>query len=264
MSAPGAPSEALLDLLIQRATVGLDASEAAELRRRLQEEPGHDEEAMDASVAALQLLLDADPAPMPAALAARILERLPAAPSAAQGVAPARRQRARPLWLESLVGWSAGAFLLLAVAGWWPRLFGPHADRPDVPTRAALLASGRAIEAAWTPGPAAAGQVLSGDVVFDPQTQRGYLLFRGIPANDPRLAQYQLWIADAGRSRPEPVDGGVFDVPPTPGTPTGEVLIPFVAKLRVGRPAAFVVTVEAPGGVVVSRQEQVLALARVP
>ena len=41
------------------------------------------------------------------------------------------------------------------------------------------------------------------------------------------------------------------------------MIIPFEAKLPVGKPAAFVVTVEQPGGVVVSKQERVLALAQV-
>ncbi len=97
--------------------------------------------------------------------------------------------------------------------------------------------------------------------MFDPVTQQGYLRFRGIPANDPRLEQYQLWIADASRTPPEPVDGGVFNTPQS--TATGDVIIPFEAKLPVGKPAAFVVTVEQPGGVVVSKQERVLALAQV-
>jgi hypothetical protein len=43
----------------------------------------------------------------------------------------------------------------------------------------------------------------------------------------------------------------------------GEVLIPFEPRLPVHSPAAFVVTLEQPGGVVISRQEHVLALAKV-
>ena len=99
---------------------------------------------------------------------------------------------------------------------------------------------------------------LTGDVVFDPVTQRGYLRFRNLPANDPRRGQYQLWIVDGTRTQPPPVDGGVFDVPAA----GGEVLIPFQPRLPVGRAAAFVITLERPGGVVVSGQERVLAIAR--
>jgi hypothetical protein len=59
------------------------------------------------------------------------------------------------------------------------------------------------------------------------------------------------------------VDGGVFDVTPQ-ATASGDVIVPFRAKLPVGKAAAFVVTMEQPGGVVVSKQERVLALAKVP
>jgi len=163
--------------------------------------------------------------------------------------------------------WAAAACLVLAVAGWWPRLVGEAvvqqvALSPEQ-QRAALLSSGRALEASWSEGPATAGTPVVGDVVFDPVSQRGFLRFRGIPANDPRLAQYQLWIADSGRPQPEPVDGGVFDVAKSTSNLVGDVIIPFEAKLPVGKPAAFVVTLEQPGGVVVSRQERVMALAKV-
>src|SRR6185295_19400023 len=116
--------------------------------------------------------------------------------------------------------------------------------------RKAMLAEKSTLQVSLT---AASDKPLTGDVVFDPVRQIGFLRFQGIPANDPRLAQYQLWIADAGRRQPEPVDGGVFDVTPQ-ATASGDVIIPFRAKLPVGKPAAFVVTMEQPGGVVVSKQ----------
>jgi anti-sigma-K factor RskA len=69
-------------------------------------------------------------------------------------------------------------------------------------------------------------------------------------------AQYQLWIFDRQRDQAYPVDGGVFDV-----TSTGEVIVPIAAKLRVGDAALFAVTVERPGGVVVSRREHIVVTA---
>ena len=102
-----------------------------------------------------------------------------------------------------------------------------------------------------------AGSVeLSGDVVWDPATQRGFLHFSGLAPNDPAVHQYQIWIFDAGRDKRYPVDGGVFDVPAN----AGEVVIPIRASLMVRKPAAFAVTVEKPGGVVVSGREHVVAL----
>jgi hypothetical protein len=52
------------------------------------------------------------------------------------------------------------------------------------------------------------------------------------------------------------VDGGVFDVPAN----AGEVIIPIRAALMVRKPAAFAVTLEKPGGVVVSGREHVIVL----
>ncbi|MCU0709749.1 MAG: hypothetical protein MUF23_15805 [Pirellula sp.] len=46
--------------------------------------------------------------------------------------------------------------------------------------------------------------------------------------------------------------------------PTSEAIIAIHAKLRVNQPKAFAVTIEKPGGVVVSTQEQLPLLAVVP
>jgi len=260
--------EQLLDLLTKQAIEGLDQSEAATLQTLLQQYPAVNGDEFDASVAAILLSAQPDEA-MPAHLAAKIVADAPLQSSAGKTTnviaLPARKTSSR----SAAAGWwAAAASLLLAFIGWWPRLTGELVARPPAVAaltpeqqRNALLSSGRAIQASWSPGNDAAGNALVGDVVFDPVTQKGYLRFRGIPANDPRLAQYQLWIADSSRTPPEPVDGGVFNTPQS--TATGDVIIPFEAKLPVGKPAAFVVTVEQPGGVVVSKQERVLALAKV-
>ena len=76
--------------------------------------------------------------------------------------------------------------------------------------------------------------------------------------NDPKKAQYQLWVVDPTRDADAPVDGGVFDIP-TDGSP---VIVPIVAKLSLTKPQAFVITLEQPGGVVKSKQENVVALAK--
>jgi anti-sigma-K factor RskA len=122
--------------------------------------------------------------------------------------------------------------------------------------RDALLAQPESLKItlAATKDPAAAG--VSGDVVWDPVTQRGFLHFSGLKANDPSAHQYQLWIFDASRDKRYPVDGGVFDVPAN----AAEVVIPIRAALMVYKPAAFAVTVEKPGGAVVSDRGHVVAL----
>ena len=97
----------------------------------------------------------------------------------------------------------------------------------------------------------------SGSVIWSDQLQQGYMTLSGIPVNDPKKSQYQLWIVDPKRDE-APVDGGVFDIP-TDGSP---VVIPIAAKLALTHPQAFVITLEQPGGVVKSKQEQVVALAK--
>jgi len=96
-----------------------------------------------------------------------------------------------------------------------------------------------------------------GKVVWSDQLQQGFMTLSGIPVNDPGKAQYQLWIVDRKRDE-APVDGGVFDIP-TDGSP---VVIPISAKLALSNPEAFVITLEQPGGVVKSKQEKLVALAK--
>jgi hypothetical protein len=177
-------------------------------------------------------------------------------------------------------GWlAAAACLVLAIFGWERSPSPPVIPVAEVPTpspeiaapavppapptpaeeRAALLAKSDSLKIplAATKDPAAAG--MSGDVVWDPVTQRGFLHFTGLAANDPAVHQYQIWIFDAGRDKRYPVDGGVFDVPAN----AAEVVIPIRATLMVRKPAAFAVTVEKPGGVVVSGREHVVALGAI-
>jgi len=98
---------------------------------------------------------------------------------------------------------------------------------------------------------------MSGTVVWSDEFQEGYMSLTNLPVNDPALKQYQLWIVDPERDE-EPVDGGVFDISLSDGT----AIIPIRNPLVVTNPQAFVITLEQPGGVVVSKQEVVVALAK--
>lgn len=254
----------LLDLLARRATEGLSREEEAQLSSLLDAHPGVSADEFASTVATLDVVARPRDT-MPAVLRARVLAQSPAAANAALSSATVT-----PLTVRSCASssgwWAAAACFILAVAGWWPRVVSTPGLSPAAPAdaavaREALAARQNVLHVQLAAGPGAANTPLAGDVIFDPATQTGYLRFRGIPANDPRLAQYQLWIADGSRTQPEPVDGGVFDVPTA--IANGDVIIPFRAKLQVGAAAAFVITQEQPGGVVVSRQERVLALGRV-
>ena len=112
--------------------------------------------------------------------------------------------------------------------------------------REELVARPDTLTIAWQPPTEAGYENVTGDVVWNNETQSGYMRLVGLPANDASVAQYQLWIVDPERDE-RPVDGGVFDV-----GPGGEVIVPIDAKLDIIEPAAFAITLEKPGGVVVS------------
>lgn len=99
-------------------------------------------------------------------------------------------------------------------------------------------------------------EAMSGEVVWSDARQEGYLILSDLPANDPTSKQYQLWIVDPERDE-KPVDGGVFDIP----SGGGAIVISIRNPLVVREPKAFVITLEQPGGVVVSKQKEVVALA---
>jgi hypothetical protein len=242
----------LFDLLADRATQSLSPEEQVELAGLLREHPGVDPDALDRVAAALDLSLGATPTePLPELLRARI-ERAASGASVPRASASAQRSA-----LFGGVGWAVAAGLLLFLLG----RGGPPAPIPPPPAeaRAALLASApdaRAIAWTRTQDPAAASA--EGDVVWSDSRQEGYLRFRGLPANDARASQYQLWIFDAERDERYPVDGGVFDV-----AASGETVVTIRAKLPVARATLFAITVEKPGGVVVSDRSRLPLLAKV-
>lgn len=98
---------------------------------------------------------------------------------------------------------------------------------------------------------------LSGEVIWNDEKQEGYMSLENLAVNDPTKNQYQLWIVDPDRDE-LPVDGGVFDIT----LKDGKSIIPIRNALQVTKPAAFVITLEQPGGVVKSKQEVVVALAK--
>jgi hypothetical protein len=99
------------------------------------------------------------------------------------------------------------------------------------------------------------GEATKGRVLWSPELQKGALVVQGLAANDASESQYQVWIVDAQREG-SPVPGPVFDV-----AGEDEVLVAFDAVLVVGEPSAFLITVERPGGVVVSKQDRVVMVA---
>ena len=97
----------------------------------------------------------------------------------------------------------------------------------------------------------------SGDIVWSDTQQSGYMRLVGLPVNDPAKETYQLWIFDETQSDKTPIDGGTFDV-----NSAGEVIIPIDAKLRARNTKMYAITIEKPGGVVVSDRKKIVALAK--
>jgi hypothetical protein len=282
----GQPDEAMVDLAIKQVTEGLSPAEQRALDVMDSELASAYLKDLERAAAAVTLAGSAAEEPLPAALSARIAqqatEHFAAASkvadlSAARGAVSEKmrvHQSSAPGRAFGGYGWlAAAACLVLAIFGWerTPPPLAPVAvvtpapvvvppPQPAPPTaeeeRAALLAKTDSLKIPLgaTKDPAAAG--VTGDVVWDPVTQRGFLHFAGLAPNDPARHQYQIWIFDAERDKRYPVDGGVFDVPAN----ATEVVIPIRASLMVRKPAAFAVTLEKPGGVVVSGREHVVAL----
>jgi hypothetical protein len=280
----GQPDEAMLDLLIKQVTEGLSPAEQRTLDVMDTEVASAYQRDLERAAAAVTLAGSTGQPALPAALAEKLA--LQAADhfasagkvsdlGAARNAAAERTRATQPSSsrFTAYAGWlAAAACLVLAVFSWErsppppvavvmpsPVTVAPPPERP-APTaaeqREALLANADSLKISLgaTKDPGAAG--MTGDVVWDPVTQRGFLHFAGLAANDPAVHQYQIWIFDAGRDKRYPVDGGVFDVPAN----ANEVVIPIRATLMVRKPAAFAVTVEKPGGVVVSGREHVVAL----
>jgi len=267
-------NERLLDLLVKQATEGVTAVEQSELDGLLAKHADADPQLIERIAAAVTLASDLPDEPLPAALRARIeAQALRELPVASSNVTPIRsRSTARPSSAPGRLGWfAAAACVVLAVAAWWPRLLEivePPVQVTQVPPRAltpaeqrlALLQKGATLaRGEWSNTDDPVSQGVKGDVVWDNATQRGYIRFSGLAANDPKQSQYQLWIFDAKRDDRYPIDGGVFDIPPN----ATEVVVPINPKIAVHEPAMFAVTIEQPGGVVVSAREHVVALAKV-
>jgi anti-sigma-K factor RskA len=188
---------------------------------------------------------------------ARDADAQPPAPPTNLAAARAGRERA-PAGGGARAGWYAAAasFALALVLG--VQLLRAPGDAPNTvtaelapePAQAyAALASreeGDIFRWDWQPPSAPGFEQVRGDVVWDNATQTGYMRLVNMPVNDPSSSQYQLWIVDPTRDE-HPVDGGVFDI-----DARGEVIVPIDGKLAINAPAAFAITEEQPGGVVVS------------
>ena len=250
--------ERLLDLLAARATEGLSIAEQQEMDHLLAGQHAYSVDEFELAAAEIDVAFlggQTDTEEMPAALRQRILagarDHLPAKPGTVTpfpASEPEHTKGASPPWWT---GWVAAAAVLLVmiVAPWKTDPVDPAVPIPTLAEMRQQLIddSPDVLQVAWTPPEIEAYTGVTGDVVWSNRTQSGYMRLSGLPANLPSEAQYQLWIVDPARDQ-NPIDGGVFDI----AVAGGEVIVPIDAKLDVVDPKAFAITLEQPGGVVVS------------
>lgn len=251
---PGSPpaEQRMIDLLADRALFGLDTDEEKELTTLMETLPDADHDRLDRIAAALAVHW--------------IEPQTTAAPSLRRIV---RRQR--PL-LTALVAVAASVIAVTA----WPLLERkpePHSETPRVAdtfvrAREEMLDTVDDVIHLECHAITAADEVDSpnerarGDIVWSPSRQRGFLRIRGLPTNDPRQKQYQIWII-AGR-RTVPISCGVFDVRfPSGSNADGmEVVVPILPQEFVQGAMTFAITTEKPGGADAYASERTQAVAR--
>lgn len=265
--------EQFFDLLIKKAVYSLDEAEQRELDRL---DPGSAEDellSLEMTAAALSMIDSAADEPLPASLASKI-----EADSAKWVGDFAWPPKYNETETRKVTGWFGLLGWGVAVAACTLLVFNFYLTDVKVSPEAAMIASPvpsprtlsnaelrdelvrnvAVIRANWAPGNVKELRDVSGDVVWSDEKQVGYMRFRGLPVNDPTKEAYQLWIYDKTQDKTTPIDGGVFDV-----QSDGEVVIPIDAKLKAVEPGMFLLTIEKPGGVVVSKRERIAALATV-
>jgi len=259
------PRERAEELMISRALGMLDRQEEIELDSLLQLDPSLEDDRYELVAASLDLALDGDEKPMPTDLRNRLQADADVFFGVRQQaeirVLPPRRAKSpRP----KSAGWSllatAAVVLLMVWVGTTVIDGTPTMDGATLYDT--VVAKGDLVRWDWTgtEDPTVAGPEVSGDVVWSSDVQQGVMKIGGLAANDPDEFQYQLWIFDQSRDERYPVDGGVFDV----AERSDEVFVPISATLPVDRPYLFAITVEKPGGVMVSSRERIAFVAQPP
>ncbi len=255
------PDDHLMELLAGETLGDLTTDERQELDAMAPGLSELDRTTMSHAAAALALMTPQNE-PVPASLTARLLDdvrRSPLAFADSNAAESASDVSEAPPSLLALSGWLAAAAAL--VAAFVIAVNNPAPSTPLTTDQAyqAFLGEKPAdtVEYEWTN---VMVQGVTGKVYWSDDAQEGYMVFAGLAANDPTQEQYQLWIFDAQRPDATPVDGGVFDIAQTGDT----TIVKIDAKVPVREVQWFAITVEEPGGVVVSERKSIPVVANMP
>ena len=260
--------EKLTDLLADRALHGLSDDEQRELEILKAQYPELDEQEFERAAAAIQLTEAMKPEPLPKHLRSKIIadaedffgQEKVDQPSNVVPF-PIQKVRRNP-W--QMAGWyAAAACLVLALIASWSQVKKIIGGNSKEITIAELRnefekKATDEVKAPWSATKFPGVENVQGDVVWSNEKQQGYMRFTNLPQNDPQQSVYQLWIFDANQDEKYPVDGGIFDA-----QNNGEIIVPINAKLKVGKPTLFAITIEKPGGVVVSKRDKLILTAKV-
>ena len=255
----------LSDLLADRALGELAIADSEELDRLLSDSDSGDYEAFDRIAASLELGLMTQPLePLPTGLRQKVLmaamreiapQHQPLREKVAEKISVPVKPRSTGWFIRFAPTLAAAAMLIVAFS----MMF--HQKQSVTPTaaRLALLsAANDVVVIPWTATEDPVAHGASGDVAWSNARQIGYMRFNGLPKNNPQQEQYQLWIFDPSQDAKYPVDGGVFNIDQS----TGEAIIPISARLHLSGPTLFAITIEKPGGVVVSDRKRLPLLAK--
>lgn len=250
------------ELQVARLLFGLSSEEQAEYDELARQMPAEELNPLDRVVASVDVAWSnsqLEPLPEHLRRAIRVQAEQELASKPVVSLARSSGNNTSAFGASKYLPWLvSAACLLLAVLTWIANRPAEKAGLDVAQLRAELISSTKnLVQAKWSPGTTPI-MGATGDVVWSSSRQQGFLRFRGLPVNEPTKEQYQLWIFDKNQSDKTPIDGGVFDI-----STAEEVIVPINAKLHVQDAFMFAVTIEKPGGVVVSSRERLPLLAKV-
>jgi hypothetical protein len=250
-------NDRLLDLLATYATDSLTGPEVAELRDLLRDVDGVGEDEFEIAAAALHLAMNDKNQALPDEVVEKVLsdandffsQQNPPVASVPETAAPSFNMR------EALAWFIAAAAVVFAFVSQKPDVVqeAPKVQLTATELRDELLKLDDTVRLDWTATKDPAADGASGDIVWNTKQQKGFMSFKNLAQNMADENCYQLWIFV--KNQKHPIDGGIFDITKT------DQLIPIDAKLEVSELVQFAITVEPPGGVVVSDQERIPLLA---